>query len=76
ATHASVAAARAEIEQLLSLPSGYRRDLRNSKGAIVRGFNRGLAAFELFPALLSRLQWRPDTLRAAIDSGMFATDAA
>ncbi|AIC09437.1 argininosuccinate lyase [Xylella fastidiosa subsp. sandyi Ann-1] len=76
ATHASVAAARTEIEQLLSLPSGYHRDLQNSKGAIVRGFNRGLAALELLPALLSRLQWCPDTLRAAIDPGMYATDAA
>ncbi len=65
-----------EIEQLLSLPSGYHRDLQNSKGAIVRGFKRGLAALELLPALLSRLQWRPDTLRAAIDPGMYATDAA
>ncbi|MRU25064.1 argininosuccinate lyase, partial [Xylella fastidiosa subsp. multiplex] len=59
ATHASVAAARTEIEQLLSLPSGYHRDLQNSNGAIVRGFNRGLAALELLPALPSRLQWRP-----------------
>src|SRR5690606_14979720 len=31
ATHASVAAARTEIEQLLSLPSGYHRDLQASK---------------------------------------------
>ena len=30
ATHASVAAARTEIEQLLSLPSGYHRDLQSS----------------------------------------------
>lgn len=29
ATHASVAAARTEIEQLLSLPSGYHRDLQS-----------------------------------------------
>ncbi|MRT44377.1 argininosuccinate lyase, partial [Xylella fastidiosa subsp. multiplex] len=43
---------------------------------IVRSFNRGLAALEPFPALLSRLQWRPDTRRAAIDPGMYATDAA
>ncbi|HET7162917.1 MAG TPA: lyase family protein, partial [Rhodanobacteraceae bacterium] len=46
ATHASVAAARTEIEQLLSLPSGYHRDLQASKGAIVHGFGRGLAALE------------------------------
>lgn len=76
ATHASVAAARTEIEQLLSLPSGYQRDLQASKGAIFHGFGRGLAALELLPALLANLEWRDDKLRAAIDSGMYATDVA
>ncbi len=76
ATHASVAAARTEIEQLLSLPSGYHRDLQASKGAIVHGFGRGLAALELLPELLANLEWREDRLRAAIDSGMYATDVA
>jgi len=76
ATHASVAAARTEIEHLLSLPSGYHRDLQASKGAIFHGFGRGLAALELLPALLANLEWRQDRLRAAIDSGMYATDVA
>ena len=76
ASHASVAAARTEIEQLLSLPSGYHRDLQASKGAIFHGFGRGLAALELLPALLANLGWREDRLRAAIDSGMYATDVA
>ena len=53
ASYASVAAARCEIEQLLSLPSGYQRDLQTSKGALVHGFGRGLAALELLPDLLS-----------------------
>ena len=56
ATHASVAAARTEIEQLLSLPSGYHRDLQSSKGAIFHGFGRGLAALELLPEPLLRQQ--------------------
>ena len=76
ATHASVAAARTEIEQLLSLPSGYQRDLQASKGAIFHGFGRGLAALELLPGLLANLEWREDRIRAAIDSGMYATDVA
>ncbi|WP_225763480.1 argininosuccinate lyase [Stenotrophomonas sp. Marseille-Q4652] len=76
ATHASVAAARTEIEQLLSLPSGYQRDLQNSKGAIVHGFSRGLMALELLPALLENLDWNDTAIRAAIDSGMYATDVA
>jgi argininosuccinate lyase len=76
ATHASVAAAKTEIEQLLSLPSGYHRDLQGSKGAIFHGFGRGLSALELLPALLANLEWREDKIRAAIDSGMYATDVA
>ena len=76
ATHASVAAARTEIEQLLSLPSGYHRDLQSSKGAIFHGFGRGLPALELLPDLLANLEWREERMRAAIDSGMYATDVA
>jgi len=76
ATHASVAAARSEIEQLLSLPSGYQRDLQFSKGGLVHGFSRGLAALRLLPDLLSRLQWNEAAMRAAIEPAMHATDIA
>jgi argininosuccinate lyase len=76
ATYASVAAGRAEIEQLLSLPSGYQRDLQFSKGGLYHGFSRGLAALALLPDLLARLQWNASALRAAIEPAMYATDAA
>lgn len=76
ASYASVAAARAEIEQLLSLPSGYHRDLQFSKGAIVHGFGRGLGALALLPDLLRNLEWKVDAMRAAIDPSMYATDLA
>ena len=76
ASYSAVAAARCEIEQLLSLPSGYQRDLQFSKGAIVHGFGRGLAALALLPDLLQRLQWNAPAMRAAIEPGMYATDAA
>lgn len=76
AVHASVAAARTEIEQLLSLPSGYHRDLQASKGAIVHGIGRGLAGLGLVPELLAQLQWRPEAMAAAVDAGMYATDVA
>ena len=76
AAYASVAAARSEIEQLLSLPSGYHRDLQFSKGALVRGFSRGLGALELLPDLLRRMQWQPDAMRAALEPSMYATDLA
>jgi argininosuccinate lyase len=75
-SYASVAAARCEIEQLLSLPSGYHRDLQVSKGALFHGFGRGLAALALLPELLRRLEWKADAMRAAIDASMYATDRA
>jgi argininosuccinate lyase len=76
ATYASAAAARTEIEQLLSLPSGYHRDLQNSKGAIFHAFRHGLGALELLPGLLRGLQWNGERMRAAIDPSMYATDLA
>ena len=76
ATYASVAAARVEIEQILSLPSGYQRDLQFTKGAIYHGFTRGLAALALLPDLLARLGWNARRMREAIEPAMYATDAA
>ena len=76
ASYAGVSAARGEIEQLLSLPSGYQRDLQFSKAALVRGFTRGLDALALLPDLLARLQWNAVAMRAAIEPPMYATDVA
>src|SRR5690606_23288650 len=76
ATYASVAAARCEIEQLLSLPSGYHRDLQLSKGALSPGFGKGLPALALLPDLLRNLEWNPGRMRAALEPSMYATDLA
>lgn len=76
ASYACVAAARTEIEQLLSLPSGYQRDLQLSKGAIFHGFSRGMAALALLPDLLAHMRWNGPAMRAAIEPSMHATDVA
>ena len=76
ASYASVAAGRAEIEHLLSLPSGYHRDLQFSKGAIFHAFGRGLGALSLLPDLLRNLEWNTEAMRAALDPSMYATDLA
>ncbi|MCK9488634.1 MAG: argininosuccinate lyase [Xanthomonadales bacterium] len=76
ASYASVAAARTELEQLLSLPSGYQRDLQPGKGALVHGFGRGLQALALLPGMLADLDWDSARLRAAIEPSMYATDLA
>jgi argininosuccinate lyase len=75
-SYASVAAARCEVEQLMSLPSGYHRDLQASKGALVHGFGRGLAALALLPELMRQLVWNTDRMRAGLDASMYATDLA
>ena len=75
-TFASVAAARGEIEHLLSLPSGYHRDLQLSKGALFHGFSKGIGALALLPDLLRNLQWQSQRMREAIEPSMYATDLA
>lgn len=76
ASYAAVAAARTETEQLLSLPSGYQRDLQFGKGSLVHGFGHGLRALELLPDLLAQLRWNPAAMRNAIEPAMYATDVA
>lgn len=76
ASYATVAAARCEIEQLLSLPTGYQRDLQFSKGSIFHGMIHGLAALELVPDLVERMRWNEPAMRAAIEPAMYATDVA
>lgn len=76
ATYASIAASRTELEQLLSLPTGYHRDLQFTKGALYHAFGRGLGALSLLPNLLRGMAWNTDRLAKAFDNGMYATDKA
>jgi len=76
ASYAVVAGARSEIEQLLSLPSGYHRDLQFTKGPLLRAFAHGLDALALVPGLLQGIEWDQARLRAALEPGMYATDRA
>ena len=76
ASYAGVAAARTEIEQLLSLPSGYQRDLQLGKGSMIHGFRHGLGALSLLPDLLANMRWNAERMRLAIEPAMYATDVA
>ena len=53
-----------------------QRNLQFSKGGIFHGVHRGLAALELVPDLLARMQWNEAAMRAAIEPAMYATDVA
>ncbi len=76
ASYAVCAGARSEIESLLSLPSGYQRDLQFTKGPTLRAFGRGLGALALVPNLLRALEWNTERMRAAIEPALYATDVA
>lgn len=76
ASYATVSGARSELEQLLSLPSGYHRDLQFTKAPSLRGFAHGLAALALLPDLLDRMQWNAPAINGALEPSMHATDLA
>ncbi|HET6602872.1 MAG TPA: argininosuccinate lyase [Xanthomonadaceae bacterium] len=75
-SYAVAAGARAEIESLLSLPSGYHRDLQYAKAPLLRAFGHGLSALALVPGLLAALSWNRQRMRDACEAGMYATDKA
>lgn len=76
ASYAVVSGARSELEQLLSLPSGYHRDLQFTKAPVMRGFSHGLAALSLLPNLLDGIAWNETAIQNALEPAMHATDLA
>lgn len=76
ASHSVVVGAQSELNELLSLPSGYHRDLQATKPPLIRAFEKGLQALALVPAMISEFSWNKERLDAAITPEMFATDRA
>lgn len=76
ASCAVVAGAMAELQQVLSLPSGYHRDLQLTKPALIRATRVTLDAVALIPDVLRRTEFKLDRMKSAIDSTMMATDRA
>lgn len=76
ASCAVVAGAMAELQQVLSLPSGYHRDLQLTKPALIRATRVTLDAVALVPDVLQRTEFKLDRMRLAIDGAMMATDKA
>jgi argininosuccinate lyase len=69
-------AAIAEIQALLSLPSGYQRDLQLTKAPLIRGLTASVQALAIVPSLVSGLGFDEARMREAISVDMFATDIA
>lgn len=76
ASCATVGGAMSELQQVLSLPSGYHRDLQLTKPALVRATRTTLDAVALVPGVIDRTEFRTDRMRAVIDPSMTATDRA
>jgi argininosuccinate lyase len=76
AAPAPVIGAMAEVESVLSLPSGYHRDLQATKGPVLRALAHGTAALALLPALVRNLGLDEARMAAAITPELHATDAA
>ena len=76
AVHAVIQGAQTELAAVLSLPSGYQRDLQATKPPLLRAFNKGMQALALLPGLLGSFEWQAERMRASITPEMLATDRA
>lgn len=76
AAYAVVQGAMGEMQALLSLPSGYHRDLQGTKPALLRALTHGLDALALVPELMGALRFERERLAGAIEPAMYATDRA
>lgn len=76
ASAAVVGGAMGEIQQAMSLPSGYHRDLQITKPALVRAVKVSLEALGHLPRLIGTATLHTDRMASAMDPAMFATDHA
>ncbi len=76
AAHGVVQGAQSELASVLSLPSGYQRDLQATKPPLMRAFRKGLQALALLPDLLAGFEWQVEPMRRSITAEMLATDYA
>lgn len=65
-----------EIQAVLSLPSGYHRDLQFTKSPLIRGMRSALQALAIVPDLVRGMTLNTDNMRAAITPEMYTTDDA
>ena len=75
-SYAVIQGAMVELQSILSLPSGYQRDLQLTKGPLVRALTNALQTLALFPKVAASVEFKTETLSQAIDTPMYATDLA
>jgi argininosuccinate lyase len=73
---ATIEGAIQEIQAVLSLPSGYQRDLQLTKAPLLRGIRAALQALSIVPPLVRGMEFNEENMTRAISLDMFATDIA
>ena len=68
--------ASTELQSLLSLPSGYQRDLQFSKSPVVRSIEHALTVLKLTLRLVNDVEFKQDVMESSISTDMYATDEA
>ena len=74
ANYSILAGFSSELENLLSLPSGYHRDLQLTKRSLVHGFNTSLKSLDIIPGLLRTIKINKTNSNNFIDNEMKMTD--
>jgi len=68
--------AMAQIQALISLPSGYQRDLQMSKEPMIKAVLISKQVLKLMPGLIQALNFNTNKMQQAISPDMMATDQA
>ncbi len=76
ASAARLQGAQVELLSLLSLPSGYQRDLQFGKGPVLHSLEHARQLLQLVPDFLQHMQFDPEACKQAISVEMYATDRA
>jgi len=76
ASYSVVQSAVTELQSLLSLPSGYQRDLQLTKGPLLRAVKKVIDTLSLFPMLVKGTQFIAQSCHEKITAPMHATDLA
>ena len=76
ANYSIVAGHYTELENLISLPSGYHRDLQLTKRSMVYSLHCAIKTLQLVPELIRSIKINASRSKACIDDGMLMTDQA
>jgi len=76
ASYSVVQSAIVELQSLLSLPSGYQRDLQLTKAPMLRGIKKTIDTLSIFPTLIKGTLFISEICEKKINPPMYATDLA